>query len=87
MEKSKKFKVTSKLGYIILTVVTAAMGVALLAFGTESLDALAITIGAITALCGIGIGVFALADKTRGFIITTARYKFDISDSASLGVA
>ena len=67
MEKSKKFKVTSKLGYIILTVVTAAMGVALLAFGTESLDALAITIGAITALCGIGIGVFALADKTRGF--------------------
>ncbi len=67
MEKSKNFKATSKLGYIILTVVTAAMGVALLSFGAQSLDALAITIGAITALCGIGIGVFALADKARGF--------------------
>ena len=52
MNKSKKnkFKATSKLGYIILTVVTASMGVALLAFGAQSLDALAITIGAITAL-------------------------------------
>ena len=62
-----KFKATSKLGYIILTVVTASMGVALLAFGAQSLDALAITIGAITALCGVVIGVFALADKARGF--------------------
>ena len=69
MKKSTKttFKVTSKLGYPILTLVTAAMGVALFAFNSQSLDALAITIGAITALCGIGIGVFALADKARGF--------------------
>lgn len=69
MKKSNKtiFQTTSKLGYLILMAVTAAMGASLLVFSTQSLDALAITIGAITALCGVVIGVFALADKARGF--------------------
>ena len=69
MKKSNKinFKASSKLGYLIIMLVTGAMGVALLAFSSQSLDALAIAIGAITTLCGIGIGVFALADKARGF--------------------
>ena len=73
MKKSTKtkFKATSKLGYLILMIVTCAMGVALLAFSSQSLDALAIAIGAITVLCGIGIGVFALADKARGFRFAT----------------
>lgn len=69
MKKSNKtnFQATSKLGYLVLMAVTAAMGASLLVFSTQSLDALAITIGAITALCGVVIGVFALADKVRGF--------------------
>ena len=69
MKKSNKifFQTTSKLGYLVLMAVTAAMGASLLVFSTQSLDALAITIGAITALCGVVIGVFALADKARGF--------------------
>ena len=41
------FKTASKFGYLILMLVTAAMGVALLAFSSQSLDILAITIGAI----------------------------------------
>ena len=66
MKKTQK-KAGFKWGYIALMLITSAIGVCLLAFNNKSLDALAITIGAIVAVAGIIFAVSAISNKERGW--------------------
>ena len=66
MKKTQK-KQAFKWGYVALMLITAAIGVCLLAFNNKSLDALAITIGAIVATAGIVSALNAISNKERGW--------------------
>ena len=54
-----------KWGYILLTILLAAVGVCLISMN-DALVTLAITIGCMLAATGAVISIFALADKRRG---------------------
>ncbi len=66
MKKTTK-KQPFKWGYIALMLITAAIGACLLIFNNQSLEALAITIGAVVTLAGIFFAVSAFANKERGW--------------------
>ncbi len=64
--KKRKNRTKFKWGYPALALVSGAVGVCLLAFNNQSLEALAVTIGSIVALAGVVFGVNALSMKERG---------------------
>ena len=57
---------TFKWGYLALMLVSAVIGVCLLAFNNKSLEALAVTIGVIVALTGALFALNAFSKKERG---------------------
>ena len=61
-----KKKMTFKWGYLALMLVSAAIGICLLAFNNKSLEALAVTIGVIVALTGALFALNAFSKKERG---------------------
>ena len=63
IKKIKEFK----WGYIFLAVLTAAISVCLFVFNNDSLDTLAITIGATVTVSAVILAALTLADKERGF--------------------
>ena len=56
-----------KWGYVLISIITAVVGVCFIAFGNESLEALAITMGVIIISAAILLAVFTMASKKRGF--------------------
>lgn len=59
-------KTKFKWGYIALSLITAVIGICLLAFNNQSLEALAVTIGVIVALTGPLFALNAFSKKERG---------------------
>ena len=64
--KTKKEKRPSGLGYLLLAVVSAAIGFCFFAFGREMLELLALIIGIIVTLSGVVFAIITLSHKERG---------------------
>lgn len=80
--KKTKNKPNFKWGYPALALITGTIGVCLLAFNNKSLEALAITIGAIVTLAGIITALNALTKRERG-----GKFAFSIALAVALLVS
>ncbi|MBO5206356.1 MAG: DUF308 domain-containing protein [Clostridia bacterium] len=54
-------------GYLLLAVLTGTIGISMLVYKKESLDALAITIGVTVIVAAVFLALLALASRERGF--------------------